>query len=221
MARPKKRYGVITGDIIGSTRMNATHRRRMLKSLNDLDPLLKKAGYPLLMMELFRGDSFQLLFSETHRLMEIALIIRASLRSLELKESGQIDARLGIGIGPVEYKAKSLSESDGTAFRLAADALVLANQHRLANGWILTGDTSLDRHLNAINVAWEPLVSNWTPAQAKSMTGSLQGLIHQEIAKKLKVTQPTVTRALQSANDKVIHYLLAYCDNLLSAEKKT
>jgi hypothetical protein len=124
--------------------------------------------------------------------------------------------RLGIGIGQVEFKAKTQNESDGTAFRLAAQSLEIATKNNLANIWILTNQTPLDEHLNTINVAWETIISRWTVAQSKSMQYSLQGFVHQEIANKLKVTQPTITRSLQSADDKVIHYLLEYCHKMIS-----
>ena len=211
-----KLVSVITGDIIGSTQLSAADRKPMVKAMNSLGDMLAKAGYPLKSQEVFRGDSFQLVLTETWQILDVALLIRAYMRSVELESLQQLDVRLGIGIGPVEFKAKNQNESDGTAFRLAAQALENATKNNLANIWILTNNVPLDEHLNTINVAWETIVSRWTVAQSKSMQGSLQGLVQEEIANKLKVTQPTITRSLQSADDKVIHYLLEYCTKMIS-----
>jgi len=69
----------------------------------------------------------------------------------------------------------------------------------------------LDENLNSINVAWETIISRWTVAQSKSMLRALQGYVHQDIANQLKVTQSTITRSLQSADEKAIQYLKAFC----------
>ena len=212
----QKLNSVITGDIVGSTQLNPADRKIMVKAMNQLGDMLTKAEYALKSQEVFRGDSFQLLMNENSRILDVALLIRAYMRGIELESSAQLDVRLGIGVGQIEFRAKTQNESDGTAFRLAAQALEFATKNNLANIWILTNNAALDEHLNTINVAWETIISRWTVAQSKSIQWSLQGLVHQEIANKLKVTQPTITRSLQSADDKVIHYLKAYCQKLIS-----
>ena len=216
-----KLISVITGDMVGSTQLDPADRKLMVKAMNNLGDMLTKAGFVLKSQEVFRGDSFQVVMNESSRILDVALLIRAHMRGIELESQAQLDVRLGIGVGQIEFKAKTQNESDGTAFRLAAQALEHATKNNLANIWILTNNAVLDEHLNTINVAWESIISRWTVAQSKSIQWSLQGLVHQEIANKLKVTQPTITRSLQSADDKVIHYLKTYCQKMISTYLET
>jgi len=218
-AAKSSRWGVITGDVIRSRALGTADHRRMTKAIVGIHDVMVKAGYTITSHAIIRGDSFQLVMPDPTTLLRAALLIRANIRSLDLEDAPQPDVRIGIGVGPIEFKGKSQHESDGTAFRNAAAALEQAKKQNLANIWMISTDPQTDRHVNAINVAWETIIARWTIAQSRTMQGSLQGLVHLDIAKKLKVTQPTVSRALQSADDKVIHYLLAYCQELLAGKK--
>ncbi len=216
MARKQKIFCVITGDVIDSTLLTVVDRKRMTRSMQKLGDLLAKSGYRVNTQETFRGDSFQLVLNEISRAPEIALMTRAYMRGTPLEGDQVLDVRLGIGLGPIEFKAKTQNISDGTAYRNAAKSLDQTVKQTLANIWITTGIAELDEPLNAINVAWETIISRWTMAQSKSVLWALQGLVHQDIATQLKVSQSTVTRSLQSADEKTIQYLNAYCRRLIS-----
>jgi len=211
MAAKPKIFCVITGDVIDSTLLDAADRKRMNRSMQKLGEVLVQGGYRMNAQETFRGDSFQLVLKESSRVMEVALLLRAYMRGTELEGDQVLDVRLGIGLGPIEFKAKSQNASDGTAYRYAAKALDQTVKKNLANIWIKTGFEDLDENLNSINVAWETIISRWTVAQSKSMLRALQGYVHQDIANQLKVTQSTITRSLQSADEKAIQYLKAFC----------
>jgi len=211
MAAKPKIFCVITGDVIDSTLLDAADRKRMNRSMQKLGEVLVQGGYRVNAQETFRGDSFQLVLKESSRVMEVALLLRAYMRGTELEGDQVLDVRLGIGLGPIEFKAKSQNASDGTAYRYAAKALDQTVKNNLANIWIKTGIEELDENLNSINVAWETIISRWTVAQSKSMLRALQGYVHQDIANQLKVTQSTITRSLQSADEKAIQYLKAFC----------
>jgi len=212
----QKLFCVITGDVIGSTLVPVAERKRMKKAMQQLGEMLAQAGFKVNTQEIFRGDSFQLVLSETSKALSAALLIRAWMRSVDMGESSPLDVRLGIGIGPIEFKAKSQNESDGTAYRHAAKALDQTVKQNLANIWMTTGIADLDEILNSISIALETMITRWTVAQAKSMRWSLQGMVHQDIANKLKVTQSTITRSLQSADDRAIQYLNTYSQKLIS-----
>ena len=211
MAAKPKIFCVITGDVIDSTLLDAADRKRMNRSMQKLGEVLVQGGYRVNAQETFRGDSFQLVLKESSRVMEVALLLRAYMRGTELEGDQVLDVRLGIGLGPIEFKAKSQNASDGTAYRYAAKALDQTVKNNLANIWIKTGIEELDENLNSINVAWETIISRWTVSQSKSMLRALQGYVHQDIANQLKVTQSTITRSLQSADEKAIQYLKAFC----------
>ena len=211
-----KIWGVILGDVVRSKNISPADHKRMTKAILGLGDMLQQSGYPSDSHEILRGDSFQHVFSTTDTIIKAALLIRTHMKSIDLLSSPPLDVRIGIGLGPVEFKGKSQHESDGTAYWNASKALEKATQNPLANMWIQTDNLLMDEHLNAVLVAWEPIISRWTVAQAKSMKGSLQGKVHQDIGKQLKISQPSVSRSLQSAHDKVIQYLLSYCQKQIS-----
>jgi DNA-binding CsgD family transcriptional regulator len=121
-----------------------------------------------------------------------------------------LDVRLGLGLGPVEYRSENQSLSDGTAFRLAAHSLEAAYQDKLGFIRFASESEALDAQVNTIFVAIEPYLSKLTAPQAESLWWSMTGLTQTEIADKLEVAQPTVNRALQSAHDKHITYIRTY-----------
>lgn len=213
----RKNFCVITGDIVGSGTVNPSDRRRLTTAMHGLGQMILDAGFKMNSQEIFRGDSFQLLISETTNAIQIAVLMRAFMRGIQFKESAQIDIRLGIGIGAIEFRARNQNESDGTAYRNSAKALDQTLRQDLSNVWIITEFPDLDEILNTINIACEPITGKWTVAQSRSMLRSLQGLIHQEIAGELNVSQSTITRSLKSSNEKVIKYLLGFCQNKMSA----
>ena len=69
--------------------------------------------------EIFRGDSFQAVFSRPDRTLfaSVLLFLKLSLYNTGAKD---IAARLSIGIGTIDYllESGSVGETDGTAFRL-------------------------------------------------------------------------------------------------------
>jgi hypothetical protein len=211
----KKNYVVITGDIVQSTSLSGQERVKLAALLSGLQKKLSSANLGVASAEVIRGDSFQLVLDEPARGMETLFLIRAYFRSVQINESIVLDARLGMGIGPIEYKRNKQNESDGTAFRLAAKALEETEKPSLSRMHCKTESEAINRHLNAVLVACEMIIGNWTSPQAKAMWWSQQGLTQTEIAGKLHVAQPTVTRALRSAGDKTIQYIIGYSSTLL------
>lgn len=90
--------GVITGDIIDSSAIQIEYRDFLLKSiqkiaeeLNVIEPLK---------IEFFRGDSFQMVINNPENAMQIAILLRAGLKSHTPKGCEKPwDARLSLGVG--------------------------------------------------------------------------------------------------------------------------
>ena len=108
--------GVITADIINSTKIDITHRDLLLKTLQHITDDLKRKF--TLQIEIYRGDSFQVLIDDAIHGMLCAVLIRAGLMYLA-PEKEKWDARLSLGIGNVQYENKHITMSDGDAFRLS------------------------------------------------------------------------------------------------------
>ncbi|MBD0724941.1 transcriptional regulator [Flavobacterium sp. L1I52] len=95
---------VITGDIMGSRKLASAIW------LPELKAVLSHYGSEPKDWEIYRGDSFQLLVPAEEAL-EIALCIKATIKQFK-----EIDVRMAIGVGAVDYLAEKITESNGEAF---------------------------------------------------------------------------------------------------------
>lgn len=222
MAASQAFTGVLTGDIVFSTRLDAGGREVLARALEETADAMQGAGIPLLTSNLFRGDSFQLVLQDATQICDAALFLRTWFRKTAIPGKGTgLDARLGLGLGPVEYPAEKQELADGTAYRLAATALERAYADKLSRVWFGCPSDALTALVNALLVSAEPYASHLTVPQAQALWWSMQGLTHQEIAGKLDVAQSTVTRALQSAHDKTLHHVRTYLHAQIAAYLST
>jgi hypothetical protein len=203
-------FAVITGDIVDSSRVSGSAKAKLAGALEDISKELDSVGCGVASLDIFRGDSFQIILEEAGQIIDAALFIRVWFHRVSISGTDVLDARLGLGLGPVEYHSKNESLSDGTAFRLAAQSLEMAYQDKLGNIRFASEFKEPDPEVNAILIAMEPYLSTLTRPQAEALWWSMTGLTHSGIANKLDVAQSTVTRALQSAHNKHIAYLRAY-----------
>lgn len=96
---------IITGDIINSSKVNTDKWLPLLKET------LKYFGKPPKEWDIYRGDSFQLKVDDPACALEVALIIKASIKTIK-----KLDVRMSIGFGDVTHDASRITESNGTAF---------------------------------------------------------------------------------------------------------
>lgn len=210
-----KLFAVITGDIINSSRIKGLERRKLTAGLRALGKKMDVPDFGVVSFEVIRGDSFQLVMKHPENIIRAMLMIRAHFRSIRLEEAGYVDARLGAGIGPIEYKSTSQHESDGSAYRFAAIALEEIENAMPAQMNLRSQLKTVDTQIQALLVAMEFIVSGWTSAQARTMWWSLQSLTQSDISSRIGVTQSTITRTLKSAGERTIQYLLKYGTNLM------
>ncbi|MGA9638255.1 SatD family protein [Flavobacterium sp.] len=95
---------VITGDIIQSRKSSIEIWMPKLKAI------LSEYGNSPKDWEIFRGDSFQMITTPEQALY-VSMIIKA-----ELKKNDNIDVRVGIGIGEINFRTNKVTESNGSAF---------------------------------------------------------------------------------------------------------
>ncbi|MDE6395402.1 MAG: hypothetical protein K2K77_08675, partial [Duncaniella sp.] len=107
---------IITGDIVDSTKMMPDERNHMLRLLKSLPEMLSSLSK--IELEVFRGDSFQARIFDVSESLDVALAIRACIRSNVFAEyKQQWDARISLGIGQLDYQHCTLATSDGEAYR--------------------------------------------------------------------------------------------------------
>ena len=88
--------GVITADIVHSSQISAEKRKVLLDTLKKVEKDLQK--FCETHIEVYRGDSFQVLVNEAGKVVLCAVLIRAMLKRMSW------DARMSIGIGDVSYQ---------------------------------------------------------------------------------------------------------------------
>ena len=191
---------VITGDIIGSTKISPENWLPRLKAA------LGEWGEEPADWELYRGDSFQLRVSNPLQAIEAAVNIKAAIKTV----SG-LDVRLGIGLGEIAYNAKKITESNGTAFINSGEVfeqLSKMNQEiGLKSPW-----QQFDQEMNLmLKLALIPM-NQWTVSAAVAVWEVLKNprLTQKELGARLGITQHAVSARLSRAHMDAIQEWMDY-----------
>ena len=191
---------VITGDIIGSTKISPESWLPVLKAA------LKPWGKEPRDWELYRGDSFQLWVKNPLQVLDAAVFIKAAIKTV----SG-LDVRLGIGIGEIAYTAKKITESNGSAFMHSGDVfeqLSKMNQEMaIKSPW-----SQFDREMNLmLKLALIPM-NQWTVSAANAVWEIMKNptLTQKELGARLGITQHAVSARLSRAHMEAIQEWMAY-----------
>ena len=206
------KYSVVTGDIANSTSIAADKRAELIERVSALIKLwVPKPEYA----EIFRGDSFQLLFDDVAGALKRSIQIRCWLKSYQDgtgKDS--LDARLSIGVGEVAYFGKSVLDSDGEAFHLSGRAFdeMKATQNYFQ---VSTNDPELNEQLNIVLNLANIIISQWTKNQAEVIFLLLEGKTQQEMADELKIAQSAVNNRIKLSRWKEIDKTMRYIASLM------
>jgi len=210
MVTPERNYAVITGDLVGSTKLTPDELSLARERFRDAIVVARRwnLGVKISELDFFRGDSWQLLVHDPTMALRLAVFLRVSLLSMSLadlleRKKFKADTRLSIGIGPVETISNDrVSLSQGEAFVLSGHNLDRLSGH--SNMAIGVADG-----LDHANVEWLPvvvqlldsLIGGWTTRQAETICLVLDPEPPQqdEIAKLLNTSQPAVSRSLLTA----------------------
>lgn len=189
-------YAVLTGDIVGSSRLKGKEQLELKASLKQSFELVKKI-YPdtdsLPSFDIFRGDSFQGVLDNTLYALEASLLIRANLRKDQTSESDQQvnwDARIAIGIGEIDYLPDNVSEGDGPAYRSSGPVLdTLKKDVKLE---VQTPWKEINDELNTECALLDAVISRWTSPQAEAVMMLLEGKDRKQIGQELGISQAAV-----------------------------
>ena len=167
--------GVITGDIIDSSAIQIEYRDFLLKSiqkiaeeLNVIEPLK---------IEFFRGDSFQMVINNPENAMQIAILLRAGLKSHTPKGCEKPwDARLSLGVGTISYHADNVVLSDGEAFQYSGRELDEMGKRRLI---VKTRWSDVNDELLVSTAFADDVISSWSVSQSRLYHNDRYGQKHQ------------------------------------------
>ncbi len=179
-----KRYAVLTGDIVNSSKLTSDQSSKAMQWLRDAVEKFKTLYPNSIIGELdtFRHDSWQMLMADPSLSLRAAVYLRVSLKRHSLKNV-LYDSRISIGVGDVEAIAESrISDSRGPAFTISGKSLDAMERTRLTcevQGEVPIAFTLLGR---AAVPLLDCLVTDWTPTVARAVHGSLERLTQEKIA---------------------------------------
>jgi hypothetical protein len=213
-------HAVLTGDIVGSSRLSPDERRLLHSRFNQDGVRLERAfGDQLLHKpEIVRGDSWQFAVAGPQGALRIALFFRALIQfSLP---GANIDTRLAIGVGSIDFlPGDELTSGDGEAYRLSGEGLE-SLQKPFYMGLFMPEryQSQLASALDVIVKLLDRQVCKWTEAQAESVAGALLGFTQQKIATEWverEITQQAVAQHLDRAGWASIEVGLRYYEQTL------
>ena len=208
--------GVITGDLVNSTNIATEWRQTVLDALNvcvtDFLPLT------LIKLEMYRGDSFQIVVDKPDYTLTVAIALRAKLKATTPDKQQLWDARLSIGIGDISFESDNIVTSDGEAFRLSGRSFDNIGKKRLS---ISTTWSDFDRDIELVTRFADDIITAWTAKQAKVVYQSiLFPKLQKDLAEDLGMTRQNFNSHWSSAKGQLILDYMKYFKSLISKYNK-
>lgn len=206
-----KKQAVITGDIINFTKLTAIKRQQLIEAT---EILLKTWTKEKGEAEIFRGDSYQILFDGIFEALTKSIqLICWFKRHSDENNKIHLSTRISIGVGEVSYLGKNVLNSDGEAFHLSG-----RNFDRMKDNEYLSVHTADENKNTGIEIILgfiNKYIGKWTKGQAEVIFLLLDGKTQQETAETLSLSQPSVNGRLKSAGWKEVETTIKYIANLI------
>ena len=198
---------VITGDIINSQKFGAEVWFQVLQRIFE--------GKTSQEWENYRGDEFQYLIPNAEDAFLEFLKIKSAIKKIQ-----DLDVRISIGLGDQNFVAEKVSQSNGSAFVNSGRHLERIKTEKI-NLHIASGKAELDAQLNLI-FKWVSLtVDSWsvTSAEIVDLFLNQTSLNQDEAARRLNVTQSSISQRLKRANYDLLMETETYYRQLISQQK--
>lgn len=204
--------GVITGDLINSTNIAAGWRQSIMDALNSC--VNDFSNITPLRIEMFRGDSFQVVVDNPEQVLSVAIGLRAKLRASTPENSDIWDARVSVGIGDISFESENIVTSDGEAFHLSGHSFDNMGKNRLC---IATHWSEFDNAIELNTKFADELISSWTARQARVMYHSIILLKSQkEMADELEMTRQNFNYHWLTSKGQLIMDYIDYFKQLIA-----
>ena len=199
-------HAVLTGDIIGSSRLEPAQLESVRSSLIDAVDVVRrwKRGLVKGGLEFFRGDGWQLLLTDPAMAMRVGIFLRASLLA-----GGLADSRIATGLGVSgETPSRRVALSMGQAFVLSGHALDQMTQYSSMTIEMPKSSGPLSEWMPVIGHLCDALIGQWTRRQAQIVCAAIDPKEpdYEKIAQSLEptVSKQAVAKGLSGANWRVI-----------------
>lgn len=214
----ERTVAVLTGDIVRSSRLSGESRASLHGAVAETSQEIQGrfGGAVPYEVDMFRGDSWQMLVIPPRLALRIALFFRSFLRSRF--ENIKVDTRIAIGVGGVDFlPEKGVSTGDGEAFQRSGWAFEdLGRSYRMAFSSDLLHDRCLDVTVRLVDYP----ASHWTARQAYAVSQSLLDKTQEEIADAWMdrpVTQQAVAQHLARAGWHAVDTAVTFFEETVGA----
>jgi len=183
--------------------------RASFQAVNRLVPEEGKLQY-----EIIRMDEFLALSKSPVHSMRSVIMLFSAFRFLSQRElSERLELRVCEGIGPVEFAQDHLRESDGTAFRKAAEGIGKMKRNQRIS--ISSPVKALNEEFALSCSFMDILIHDWSDEQSEALFLSLTGKNQMEISQLLGVSQPAVNRRLKAGHFDTVRLFINRFEQLL------
>lgn len=204
-------YSVLTGDLIGSSKLKPIERKNLHSRIKKLYKHLS-SNFPdalPLPIDIFRGDSWQFVIVNPSLALRISLCFRLLIKSEKFLPN--IDTRMSLAIGKISFLSKDrISESDGEVFRISGQNL--ENMKGIQHFFIHIPSKQHSEPFHVITELIDFIISRYTGKQSLAVYGMLAGMGQEEITKLWQphISQQMVSKHLKSAGSNVIAEAVDY-----------
>lgn len=206
--------GIITADVVGSTQMDTEVRNALPEILNGIVDSMQ--GVTPLHLEMYRGDSFQIVVDNYAKAPFVAVLIRIGLmRNSCMANMSKLDARVSVGIGNVSYIADTIGKSDGEAFVLSGRAFDHLGKKRLV---VVTSDEKINGELMVYESILDELLCDVTCARSRTIFAHLLNpeLTMEKIGTSLGMSKQAVSQAYSVTKVGIIDLVLKRMEYVLT-----
>ncbi|HEY4629199.1 MAG TPA: SatD family protein [Flavobacterium sp.] len=194
--------GIITGDIVNSRKLSSEIW------IDDFKKLLNNFGKNPVEWDIYRGDEFQLEVKNPEEALIVALRIKSYFKTMKL------DVRMSIGFGDITYKAKKISESNGTAFIRSGELFETLKKQKI-NLAINSGNNAFDAEINLMLRLSLTFMDNWLAQSAEFVLTAIETptLSQEDMGVKLGINQAAVSRRRKRAQFDLVMEMENYFRN--------
>ena len=211
-------YATISADIVSSTSLSLESTIELKQKIGQLLKLLENK-YTNFWGRQIKGDYIECFIPNVADSFRIALIIKSYIKSLSLpevklnKDFQTYGIRISIGIGAMRLIDRNEDILDGEAIYLSGRAIenMTLNKGTIS---ISINNFLFSSELNLIALLTDALVNNATKKQCEVLFNKLLAMKEEDIAKKLRISQPTVNSHSSSAKWYCIEEALKYFEQI-------
>lgn len=208
---------VLTGDIVDSSGLQRVSQQPVSALIERAGKWVKDRFQAAIysQVDVFRGDSWQMVVSEPALAFRVGLCFRALLRT-----NFGFDSRVSIGVGSVDFlPPDNISTGAGQAFTLSGQGLIKCRKPARMNlCFPPQAGKVCGQGLNTIARLIDLQAGRWTSGQSQAMAGALINMTQAEIAagwQPTPISQQAISQHLENAGWTQIKNALIYLEHTI------